>query len=73
MYYEGIADDLPIEAIVARNMGDADWEDLCVDYGLADGCSRANPNIEERAFSAHREAEPVTVKAAVTRKRFTTR
>ena len=64
MYYEGVSDDLPIEAIVARNMGDEDWADLCTCTQLSEGCSR-----KSATYSAERdkrfdrfEAEPVTVK-----------
>lgn len=68
MLYEGISDDLPIEAIVARNMGDEDWEDLCTSPQLSDGCSRRAPLSSERDVSSRYEAEPVTVKAFVTRR-----
>ena len=68
MHYEGIADDLPIEAIVARNMGDEDWEDLANDTQLlVFGCSRKA--TYERDRYDRFEAEPVTVKALVTRPR----
>ena len=70
MLYEGISDDLPIEAIVARNMGDEDWEDLCTSPQLSDGCSRRAPLSSERDERFGKfEAEPVTTKAFVTRPR----
>lgn len=67
--YEGVSDDLPIEALVARNMGDPDWEDLCDDPRpmLAEGCTRRASYERERPDRF--EAEPETVKAFVTRKR----
>lgn len=66
--YEGIADDLPIEAMVARNRGDEDWEDLVADFStLGTGCSRS-PTYERDRYDRF-EAEPVTVKALVTRPR----
>lgn len=68
--YEGISNDIPVEAIVARNLGDEDWEDLCVSPVSADGCSRKATFEPERPSSF--EPEPVTIKAlTVTRKRFT--
>lgn len=68
--YEGVSDDLPVEAIVARNMGDPDWEELCTDTRLNEGCSRRASYEPERHGRA--EAEPITIKdAAVTRRRFT--
>ena len=67
--YEGVSNDLPVEAIVARNMGDEDWEDLCTDPGLAYGCSRKTTNEYERPGCA--EAEPITIKElTTTRRRF---
>lgn len=70
MLYEGVSDDLPIEALVARNLGDEDWADLCSDPRLSDGCSRAAPLSSERDERFGKfEAEPVTVKAFVIRRR----
>ena len=68
MYYEQISDDLPIEAIVARNMGDEDWEGLMDSPILADGCSmKATMEVERDRF----EPEPITIKDVyVTRRRF---
>lgn len=66
--YEGVCDDAPIEAIVARNMGDEDWEDLVDDYQLlAFGSSRKA--TYERDRLGQFEPEPVTVKALITRPR----
>lgn len=67
--YEGISDDLPIEALVARNRGDEDWADLCDDPRplLAEGCSRRA--FYERERPSRIEPEPETVKALVIRKR----
>ena len=63
MYYEGISDDLPIEAIVARNMGDEDWEDLCTSPVLHAGCSRKTPPLSaERDVRSIYEPEPQTLK-----------
>ena len=62
MYYEGISDELPIEAIVARNMGDEDWADLCNDPRLSDGCSHKAPLNSERDEGSRFEAEPITIK-----------
>ena len=68
MHYEGIADDLPIEAIVARNMGDEDWEDLANDTQLlVFGCSKKATDEPERL--GRFEPEPVTIKALITRPR----
>ena len=68
--YEGVANDLPIEALVARNMGDEDWEDLCVDPGLASGCSRKA--TYERDRLGQFEPEPLTIKdLTITRRRLT--
>lgn len=70
MYYEGISDDLPVEAIVARNMGDEDWADLCTDPRLSDGCSMAAPHLGERDEGSRFEPEPITIKdLTVTRRR----
>lgn len=69
MHYEGVSNDLPIEAIVAHNLGDEDWEDLCTDPRLAEGCFRAAPLNSERDERFGRfEAEPITIKALVTRR-----
>ena len=66
--YEGISDELPIEALVAYNRGDEDWEDLVNDSHLfAFGCSRRATHERDRLGQF--EPEPVTVKALVTRPR----
>lgn len=40
----------PVEATVARNMGDEDWEELLNDTSvLAEGCSRRLPYEKERS------------------------
>lgn len=68
MYYEGVSDDLPIEALVAINRGDEDWEDLVADFStLGTGCSRSPTDEPERL--GRFEPEPVTVKALITRPR----
>ena len=70
MYYEGISYELPVEAIVARNMGDEDWADICNDTQLSDGCSRTSPHFGERDEGSRYEAEPVTIKdLTITRRR----
>lgn len=67
--YEGVSDELPVEAIVARNMGDPDWEELCTDSQFNNGCSR-KPTYEPERLGRF-EAEPVTIKdVAITRRRF---
>lgn len=71
MQYEGISDDLPVEAVVARDRGDPDWEELCVHVVFAEGCSRASTHIGERDERSRFEAEPVTIKSlTITRRRF---
>ena len=66
--YEGISDELPIEALVAYNRGDEDWEDLVADFSnLGEGCSRRPTHERDRLGQF--EPEPVTVKALVTRPR----
>lgn len=68
MYYEEVSDDLPIEALVAINRGDEDWEDLVNDSPtLATGCSRS-PTYEPERLGRF-EAEPITIKALITRPR----
>lgn len=70
MYYEGVSDELPVEAIVARNMGDEDWADLCSDPRLSDGCSRKASLNSERDQGSRHETEPVTIKdLTITRRR----
>lgn len=71
MYYEGISNELPVEAIVARNMGDEDWTELCDDHhALAYGCSHKAPLNSERDEGSRFEAEPITIKdLTVTRRR----
>lgn len=70
MYYQGYSDaDLSIEAIVAHNRGDEDWEDLVDDSPtLAFGCSRRATHERDRLGQF--EPEPVTVKALITRTRY---
>lgn len=67
--YEGLSDaDLPIEAIVAHNMGDEDWEELTNDNQLlAFGCSRKATHERDRYDRF--EPEPITIKALITRPR----
>lgn len=66
--YEGIADDLPIEALVARNRGDEDWEGLVDDFStLGAGCARRATHERDRYDRF--EPEPITIKALITRPR----